>query len=156
MTPGIKAAEKAGIAHTVHNYEHDPQSAAWGLEAAEKLGLDSARVFKTLVASLDGKELIVAVVPVEHQLSMKKLAKSAGGKKAEMADKQKVQSQTGYVLGGVSPLGQKKALRTFIDDSALVFPTIFVSGGRRGLEIELSAEDLATLTRGSFHPLRQD
>lgn len=154
MTPGINAAKKANVSHRIHEYQHDPASESFGTEAAEKMGVDPARVFKTLVVAIDGKDLAVGVVPVTAMLSMKLVAKAAGGKKATMADKQDVQRSTGYVLGGVSPLGQKKRLRTFIDDSAQRFDTIYISAGRRGLEIELSPEDLAKLTTAQFAPLQ--
>lgn len=156
MTPAIKVTEKAGVDHRIHEYSHDSGSAAWGTEAAEKLGLDPQRVFKTLVLAVDGQSLVVAVVPVASMLSMKQLAKAAGGKKAVMADRQEVQRATGYVLGGVSPLGQKRQLKTFVDESARLFPSIFVSGGRRGLEIELAPQDLVRLTTGRFVSLRQE
>ncbi|WP_417512792.1 Cys-tRNA(Pro) deacylase [Marinobacter sp.] len=156
MTPGINAACKAGITHTIHEYHHDPASTGYGNEAAEKMGVDPARVFKTLVVTVDGKSLAVGVVPVTDMLSMKLIAKAAGGKKASMADPQEVQRRTGYVLGGVSPLGQKNRLMTLIDVSAQDFDTIYVSAGRRGLEIELSPGDLARLTGGRFAPLRQE
>ncbi|TGN39408.1 Cys-tRNA(Pro) deacylase [Marinobacter confluentis] len=155
MTPGIKAAERAGIAYTLHDYQHDPETESFGLEAAEKLEVDASRVFKTLVANLDGKELIVGMVPVDAMLSLKELAKAARGKKAVMADRQTVERSTGYVLGGVSALGQKKRLRTFIDESANSFETLFISAGRRGLEIELAPADLAAVTGGRFAPLKQ-
>ena len=153
MTPGINVAKKAGIRYVVHEYQHDPAADSYGLEAADKLGFAPERVFKTLVASLDGKTLVVAVVPVSSQLNLKQLAKAAGAKKAAMADKVEVERVTGYVLGGVSPLGQKKQLATFIDASAQNSPTVFVSAGRRGLEIELSPGDLASLTRAVFAEL---
>ncbi len=156
MTPGIDAACKAGISHSIHEYEHDPSSAGYGNEAAKKMGIDPARVFKTLVVTIDGKMLAVGVVPVTGMLSMKLIAKAAGGKKASMTDPQEVQRRTGYVLGGVSPLGQKNKLKTFIDASSEVFDTIYVSAGRRGLEIELSPEDLARLTGGQLVPLQQE
>jgi Cys-tRNA(Pro)/Cys-tRNA(Cys) deacylase len=154
MTPAINAARKAKVAFTVHEYEHDPGCASYGLEAAEKLHVDPARIFKTLVADLGG-ELVVAVIPVEAMLGLKLLAKAAGAKKASMADKALVERTTGYVLGGVSPLGQKKRLRTFIDVSARELPTMHVSAGRRGLEIELAPTELAKLTCGIFADLRQ-
>ena len=156
MTPGINAARKARISHTIHEYEHDPASKSYGLEAADKTGADPDRVFKTLVVEVDGKELAVAIIPVSAMLSMKLIARAAGGKKAAMAEPQTVQRSTGYVLGGVSPLGQKKRLKTFIDTSAQGFATIFVSAGRRGLEIELAPEDLLTLTGGRLTTLQQD
>ncbi len=156
MTPGINAARKASVPHTIHEYDHDPASESYGTEAAEKTGVDPARVFKTLVVAVDGKELVVAIVPVTTMLNMKLIARAAQVKKAAMADKQAVERTTGYVLGGVSPLGQKKKLKTFIDDSALGFETIFVSAGRRGLEIELAPRDLAALVNGGFFPLHQE
>lgn len=146
MTPAVNIAKKAKIAYTLHSYTHDPASASYGEEASEKLGIPADRVFKTLVAQIDGRELVVAVIPVAAMLSMKQIAKAAGGKKAEMAKGTDVERSSGYILGGVSPLGQKKRLRTYIDSSVENFPTIFVSAGRRGLEIELSAQDLAKIT----------
>ena len=112
MTPGIKAAKNAKVAHTIHEYEHDASSDSYGLEAAEKLGVTIGRVFKTLVVNLDSNELAVAVIPVSSMLSMKRIAKATGTKKAKMAEKTDVERATGYVLGGVSPLGQKKRLKT--------------------------------------------
>jgi Cys-tRNA(Pro)/Cys-tRNA(Cys) deacylase len=149
MTPAIDAARKAKINFFIHGYEHDPAATSFGLEAAEKLGLDPARVFKTLVVAA-GSELVVAVLPVAHQLNLKRLAKALGVKKTAMADVRQVERATGFVVGGVSPLGQKKRLATVIDDSAKGHETIFVSAGRRGLDIELSPQDLAGLTRASF------
>jgi Cys-tRNA(Pro)/Cys-tRNA(Cys) deacylase len=156
MTPAILAAKRAKLAFTVHEYEHDPAADSYGNEAVEKTGANPDQVFKTLVVALDGKDLAVAVVPVSAMLSLKLIARAAGAKKAAMADKQLVQRTTGYVLGGVSPLGQKKRLKTFIDDSARNFKTLFVSAGKRGLEIELAPEDLARLTGAAFAPLQQD
>jgi Cys-tRNA(Pro)/Cys-tRNA(Cys) deacylase len=155
MTPGINIAKKNRIAHRVHQYTHDASSESYGLEAADKLGVPVDRVFKTLVVSLDNRELAVGVVPVSSMLNMKLIAKAAGAKKAAMADKVEVERSTGYVLGGVSPLGQKKRLRTFIDASAQGFDTIFVSAGRRGLEIELGPEDLRELVNGAFAKISQ-
>jgi len=156
MTPAIDVAREAGIEHQLHQYQHDPASAGYGTEAAEKLGLNPACVFKTLVVAVDTRILVVAIVPVNAMLSMKLIAKAAGGKKASMADKQQVQRSSGYVLGGVSPLGQKRPLTTFIDKSAQLFERIHVSAGRRGLEVELAPEDLAALTQGHFVALRQE
>ncbi|EBA00843.1 Cys-tRNA(Pro) deacylase [Marinobacter sp. ELB17] len=156
MTPAIDVAREAGIEHQLHQYQRDPASAGYGTEAAEKLGLNPACVFKTLVVEVDAKTLVVAIVPVNAMLSMKLIAKAASGKKAIMADKQQVQRSSGYILGGVSPLGQKRPLTTFIDESAQLFERIHVSAGRRGLEIELAPEDLATLTQGRFVALRQE
>ncbi len=153
MTPAINIAKKKKVQHTVHTYQHDPDHQSYGLEAAEKLSVDPARVFKTLVTQLNAGELVVAIVPVDRMLDLKLLAKAAGAKKAAMAEKSAVERTTGYVLGGVSPLGQKKQLRTFLNDSASDWPTIYVSAGRRGMEIELSPADLLRLTRGSAAPL---
>ncbi len=140
------------MAFTTHTYAHDPKHASYGLEAAEALGLDPAAVFKTLVADVDGK-LTVAIVPVQHQLDLKALAKAVKGKKAQMADVKHAERTTGYVAGGISPLGQKKRLPTVLDDSALALATIHVSGGRRGLEIELAPADLLALTNGVAAPI---
>ena len=155
MTPAVNSAKKAKIEFNVHQYEHDSGHASYGLEAAEKLAVEAERVFKTLVVKLDATQLVVAILPVNSMLSMKSVAKACGGRKAEMADKVEVQRSTGYVLGGVSPLGQKKSLKTVIDQSAKQYSTIYVSGGRRGLEIELNALDLQTLTLALFAPLSQ-
>ncbi|MDH4554595.1 Cys-tRNA(Pro) deacylase [Pseudomonas sp. BN417] len=150
MTPAIDLLKKAKAEHKVHAYTHDPKAPSYGLEAAEKLNLDPARVFKTLLAATEKGELLVAVVPVAGSLDLKSLAHAAGAKKAEMADPNQAQRATGYLVGGISPLGQKKRLRTFIDSSARAFPSIHVSAGRRGLEVELSADTLATHTQGQF------
>jgi len=155
MTPAIIAAKKNKVSHKIHDYSHDESSESYGLEAAEKMGVAAERVFKTLVVSLDSKELVVGVIPVSSMLSMKLIAKATGAKKAAMADKSDVERSTGYVLGGVSPLGQKKQLRTIIDSSAKSYSTIYVSAGRRGLEIELSPDDLSTLTRGAMADICQ-
>lgn len=155
MTPGINTVIKNKITHRVHEYSHDASSESYGLEAAEKMGVPEERVFKTLIVSLDNKELIVGVIPVSSMLSMKLIAKAAGGKKASMAEKSDVERSTGYVLGGVSPLGQKKRLKTFIDSSARNYSTVYVSAGRRGLEIELSPDDLAKIISGAFTEICQ-
>ncbi|WP_085625904.1 MULTISPECIES: Cys-tRNA(Pro) deacylase [unclassified Pseudomonas] len=150
MTPALDLLKKHRAEHRVHSYEHDPKSASYGLEASEKLGLDPQQVFKTLLASSEKGELLVAVVPVVGTLDLKALAHAAGVKKCEMADPAVAQRATGYLVGGISPLGQKKRLRTFIDDSAQNFATIHVSAGRRGLEVELAAAVLAEHTQGKF------
>lgn len=150
MTPGINAAKKNKVSHRIHEYSHDESSESYGLEAAEKMGVPEERVFKTLVVSIDSKELVVGVIPVSSMLSMKLIAKAAGAKKAAMAHRSDVERSTGYVLGGVSPLGQKKRLKTIIDSSAKNYSTIYVSAGRRGLEIELSPDDLTKLTSGAL------
>lgn len=153
MTPAINMARKAKVNHQIHEYQHDPSSESYGTEAAEKLGIPAEQVFKTLVVSLDGKALAVGIVPVAGKLSLKQIAKAAGAKKAVMADPVEVERATGYVMGGVSPLGQKKRLATFIDESAQHFATLHVSAGRRGLEIELAPNDLRQLTAGRFAPI---
>ncbi|MDZ3995768.1 Cys-tRNA(Pro) deacylase [Pseudomonas sp. Teo4] len=150
MTPALDLLKKVRAEHRVHSYEHDPKSASYGLEAAEKLGLDPQQVFKTLLASSEKGELLVAVVPVVGTLDLKALAQAAGVKKCEMADPAVAQRATGYLVGGISPLGQKKRLRTFIDESAQNFASIHVSAGRRGLEVELAAVVLAEHTQGKF------
>ena len=146
-TPAISAAEDGGVAFTVHQYGHDPNATSYGLEAAEKLGIEPDRVFKTLVADVDGA-LTVAVVPVGSQLDLKAL-----GKRVSMAEPKVAERTTGYVTGGISPLGQRKRLPTVLDESALAFETIHVSAGRRGLEIELAPGDLLMLTGGRVLPI---
>jgi len=146
MTPAINAAKKLKITYTLHEYSHDAAVESFGLEAVEKLNVAPERVFKTLIVFLDNNELVVGVIPVPKKLSLKLIAKAMGEKKAAMADKLSVERTTGYVLGGVSPLGQKKRLKSVVDASAMQFETIFVSAGRRGLEIELSPKDLIMLT----------
>jgi Cys-tRNA(Pro)/Cys-tRNA(Cys) deacylase len=153
MTPAVNIAKKAKINFQLHPYDHDPSAESYGEEAVEKLNVLPARVFKTLVVSTDNRQLAVAVVPVSDRLNLKSAASALGVKKIQMADAKDVQRSTGYVLGGVSPLGQKKSLTTVIDQGALNHATIFVSAGRRGLDIELSPNDLAALTRGTFASL---
>ncbi|MEJ2467394.1 MAG: Cys-tRNA(Pro) deacylase [Candidatus Thiodiazotropha sp.] len=153
MTPAIKLAEKAGIDFETHHYDHDPNHPSYGEEAAQKLGVDPARVFKTLVISLDSRRLAVAVVPVVSKLDLKAAAKALGGKRAVMAEAAEVERATGYVLGGVSPLGQKRRLTTLIDSSAETLQSLFVSAGRRGLEIELAPADLCRLLDAAYAPL---
>lgn len=148
MTPGINIVKKSGISHRVHEYVHEASSESYGLEAAEKMGVPCAQVFKTLVVSLDNKALAVGIIPVAAMLNMKLMAKAAGAKKAALASPLDVERSTGYVLGGVSPLGQKKRLTSIIDESAKAFATIYVSAGRRGLEIELNPLDLNALLGG--------
>ncbi len=153
MTPAINVARKAKVVHQIHEYQHDASAKSYGTEAAEKLGLPPEHVFKTLVVSLDGKTLAVGIVPVIGKLNLKQIAKAAGAKKASMADPAEVERTTGYVMGGVSPLGQKKRLATFIDESAQQLETMHVSAGRRGLEIELAPTELARLTSARFAPI---
>ncbi|MFF8639472.1 Cys-tRNA(Pro) deacylase [Streptomyces sp. NPDC015345] len=151
-TPATVALTAAGTAFTVHSYEHDPAHPSYGEEAAQAMGVSPDRVFKTLVAEVDG-ELTVAVVPVAGSLDLKALAAAVGGKRAAMADPAAAERTTGYVRGGISPLGQRKRLRTVLDDSASAHATICVSAGRRGLEVELAPGDLAELTGAVLAPV---
>ncbi|MFC0848838.1 Cys-tRNA(Pro) deacylase [Streptomyces noboritoensis] len=151
-TPATVALTAAGTEFTVHAYEHDPSSASYGEEAAAALGVSPDRVFKTLVADVDG-ELTVAVVPVAGSLDLKALAAAVGGKRAAMADPVAAERTTGYVRGGISPLGQRRRLRTVLDASASAHATICVSAGRRGLEVELAPGDLAALTGAVLAPV---
>lgn len=144
-TPATVALTAAGIAFTAHAYHHDPRAESFGLEAATELGLDPQRVYKTLLADVDGS-LAVAVVPVSGQLNLKALAKALDASKAAMADKGRAERATGYVLGGISPIGQKRPHRTVVDESAQTWPTIYVSGGRRGLDLEIAPADLVAIT----------
>ncbi|WP_320776240.1 Cys-tRNA(Pro) deacylase [Streptomyces sp. CRN 30] len=151
-TPATVALTAAGVPFTVHSYDHDPAHPSYGEEAAEVMGVSPDRVFKTLVADVDGA-LTVAVVPVAGKLDLKALASAVGGKRAAMADPALAERTTGYVRGGISPLGQRKPLPTVLDDSASGHATICVSAGRRGLEIELSPADLARLTGAVLAPV---
>jgi Cys-tRNA(Pro)/Cys-tRNA(Cys) deacylase len=151
-TPATVALAAAGVAYTVHAYEHDPAHPSYGEEAAEAMGVSPERVFKTLVADVDGA-LTVAVVPVAGQLDLKALAAAVGGKRAAMADPALAERTTGYVRGGISPLGQRKRLPTVLDASASGHDTVCVSAGRRGLEVELSPDDLAKLTDAVLAPI---
>ncbi|GGG54102.1 Cys-tRNA(Pro)/Cys-tRNA(Cys) deacylase [Pseudohongiella nitratireducens] len=148
MTPAILLLKKTRTPHEVHEYQHDASHGSFGLEAAEKMAVPAEQVFKTLVAEVDKSRLIVAILPVSSTLNLKKLAKAAGGKKAAMADAALVEKTTGYVLGGVSPLGQKKLLPTYLDASAANFEQIYVSAGRRGLEVALPPDALLALLKG--------
>ncbi|MGW4159729.1 Cys-tRNA(Pro) deacylase [Streptomyces sp. NPDC004788] len=151
-TPATVALAAAGTAYVLHAYDHDPAAPSYGEEAAEALGVTPDRVFKTLVADVDG-ELTVAVVPVAGQLDLKALASAVGGKRAAMADPAAAERTTGYVRGGISPLGQRKRLRTVLDASASDHATICISAGRRGLEVELAPQDLAALTGAVLAPI---
>ena len=162
MTPAINLAKQRALNYQLHDYVHDSNAASFGLEAAEKLGVDVSQVFKTLVVSTETGTLAVAILPVDKTLNFKKMAKSLSVnkmlacKKVQMADPKQVERSTGYVLGGVSPLGQKKRLVTIIDDSAQTHSTIYVSGGRRGLEIELSSAQLMTTLTARFASITDD
>jgi Cys-tRNA(Pro)/Cys-tRNA(Cys) deacylase len=148
MTPAINLLRKLAITHRVLTYAHDAGTTAYGDEAVHQLGLDPAQVFKTLLASTEKHELLVAIVPVSGTLDLKALADAAGCRKCEMADVAVAQRATGYLVGGISPLGQKKKHRTFVDASAQALPTMHVSAGRRGLEVALAPGDLVALTEG--------
>lgn len=150
MTPAIEVLRKAKISHRIHEYDHVPGGQSYGKEAASQLGLDGKRVFKTLLVALNGepKRLAVAVVPVAGQLSLKSMAAACGAKKAVMALAADAERATGYLVGGISPLGQKKRLPLVLDSSATSQETIFVSAGRRGLEVELAPQDLLRLSGG--------
>lgn len=162
MTPAIELAKQRGLDYQLHEYTHDSNAPSFGLEAAEKLGVDVAQVFKTLVVSTDAGVLAVAILPVNKTLNFKKMAKALSAskllscKKVQMADPKQVERSTGYVLGGVSPLGQKKRLKTVIDRSAQTQSTIYVSGGRRGLEIELPPMQLAETLAAHFDTITDD
>lgn len=140
----------AGLSWRGHAYDHDPRSQSYGLEAATALGVDQSLVFKTLIAEVDGIGLVVGIVPVALLLDLKALAQAAGGKRAEMANPQSAERSSGYVLGGISPIGQRKKLPTYLDESAILFDHIYVSGGRRGFDIEIAPADLLVVTQGEY------
>jgi len=148
-TQATVALVRAGIPYTAHAYPHDPRASSYGREAADALGLDPDEVFKTLLALVDGRA-VVGIVPVSGSLDLKALAAAAGGRRAEMADAATAQRLTGYVLGGISPIGQKRALPTFVDDTAEALDTVYVSGGRRGFDIGLAPADLLAITGGAY------
>jgi Cys-tRNA(Pro)/Cys-tRNA(Cys) deacylase len=152
MTPAVVAVQRAAVTYRLHEYHHDPAAEAYGAEAAEKLGVDPARMLKTLVASVDGR-LAVALVPVARSLDLKAFASSLGGKRAAMAEVAEAERATGYVAGGISPLGQRRRLPTVLDDSALAWETVYVSAGRRGLQLELSPADLQHLCGARAGPI---
>ena len=151
-TPAVAALNKARIAYTLRPYEHDPRTTAFGAEVVQALGQDPAQVFKTLVATVDG-HLVVGVVPVAGQLDLKALAVAAGGKRAAMAPVAEAERSSGYVAGGISPIGQRKPLTTVVDDTAQQFETIFVSAGRRGLQVELAPADLIKVCGAVVAPI---
>ncbi|MGZ4429840.1 MAG: Cys-tRNA(Pro) deacylase [Nocardioidaceae bacterium] len=153
-TPATVALTRARIAFTVHAYEHDPAAPSYGTEAAAALGLDPEQVFKTLFTQVDGR-LVVGIVPVSGQLDLKGVAAAVGGKKAVMADPADAERATGYVVGGISPIGQRRAHPTVLDDSALSFDTVYVSGGRRGLDLGLAPSDLVAVTKATVAPIRR-
>ena len=151
-TPATAALTRAGIAFTLHAYDHDPRAESYGMEAAEALGLDPARVFKTLMVRLDG-DLVVAVVPVAGQLDLKALARAVGGSRATMAEVPDAERATGYVAGGISPVGQKRRHRTVVDSTALDLDTVYVSAGRRGLDMAIAPADLVEVTGAIVAPV---
>ncbi len=151
-TPALVLLQREGVEHRVHRYDHDPRAASYGLEAAEALGVDADRVFKTLLADVEG-ELCVGIVPVTTQLDLKAMAAALGAKRAVMADPQRAERATGYVVGGISPLGQRRAHRTVVDETVELWETVHVSAGRRGLEVEISPADLVRLTRAVPAPV---
>lgn len=153
MTPACVELDRAGVAYTQHHYDHDPNAESYGLEAAEKLGVEPDVVFKTLMAELDSGDLVVAIVPVAEMLNLKALARTFGTKKASMASVEAAARSTGYVVGGISPLGQRQPRPTAIDESAILCETIFVSGGRRGLDIEVKPGALITVLDAEIAPL---
>ncbi|HEY0187238.1 MAG TPA: Cys-tRNA(Pro) deacylase [Cellulomonas sp.] len=155
-TPALHALAEAGVPHTAHAYEHDPACAlGYGLEAAQVLGVEPERVFKTLMTTVDGT-LTVAVVPVTGRLDLKAMAGAVGGKKAVMADPAVAERATGYVVGGISPLGQRTAHPTVLDETVWLFDTVYVSGGRRGLDVELAPDDLVRLTTATVAEIARD
>jgi Cys-tRNA(Pro)/Cys-tRNA(Cys) deacylase len=155
MTPGVNAIEKSQYAFTLHEYIHDVSAQSYGLEAAHKLGVDPEQVYKTLLVDMGNKRLAVGIIPVSATLNLKRMAKALAVKKVEMAQVEDVERITGYVVGGVSPLGQKRSLTTIIDSSAQNLTSTFVSAGRRGLEIELAPNDLVALVAGTFSDISQ-
>lgn len=156
-TPATVALSRAGIAFTVREYHHDPSAESFGLEAATALGVEPERVFKTLLAAVDGGSgpggLVVGIVPVSGQLDLKAVAAAVGGKRAEMADPKVAERTTGYVVGGISPVGQRRQLPTVLDSSAMRFETVLVSGGKRGLDLELAPGDLVAVTGATVAPI---
>ena len=151
-TPALVLLARSGLPHHVHAYDHDPAAQSYGLEAAQALGVDPSRVFKTLLADVDG-QATVAIVPVSGSLDLKALAAARGAKRAAMLDAARAERLTGYVVGGISPLGQRSTLPTVLDSSAAGLPTIFVSAGRRGLDVEIATEDLRRLTGAMLAPI---
>jgi len=154
-TPATVALAAAGVPFTAHTYVHHDTATNFGAEAAAELGLSDDRVFKTLVAEADGA-LVVAVVPVSRRLDLKALAAAVGAKKAQLADPAVAERRTGYVVGGISPLGQRTTLATVVDATAASFATVFVSGGRRGFDVELAPDDLVRATGGRLLPIARD
>jgi Cys-tRNA(Pro)/Cys-tRNA(Cys) deacylase len=153
LTPAINELKKHKVTFVMHKYKHDPKVTNYGLEAADKLNLDAARVYKTLLVELNPKELVVCIIPVNKSLSLKAVASFFDSKNALMANKDEAQKATGYLLGGISAFGQKKKHRTLLDVSAKTFETIYISGGKRGLDIELNPEDIIKVLNSNYENL---
>ena len=150
MTPAINELKKNKIDFSIHKYKHDPKIDNYGLEAAEKLNIDANRVYKTLLAQLNTKELVVAIIPVNKSLNLKSLASYFEAKSASMADKDEAQKVTGYLLGGISAFGQKKRLRTIVDATSKEFETIYISGGKRGLDLQIKPSDIIKVLNSNY------
>jgi Cys-tRNA(Pro)/Cys-tRNA(Cys) deacylase len=155
-TPAIVALNAAGVPFRMHEFDADPAERQYGQAAAQALGVDLERVFKTLIATVDDRNHVVGIVPVSGQLSLKELATAVGAKRAEMCVPETAQRLTGYVVGGISPFGQKRSLPTVIDETCVLFDSIFVSGGRRGLDIELAPDDLISVLGAVTAPIGTD
>jgi Cys-tRNA(Pro)/Cys-tRNA(Cys) deacylase len=153
VTPAIQTLKKAGIAHRVHEYAHDPAVESFGEEAAQALGIDETVIFKTLLAATGPKDFVVGIVPVCCQLDLKALAAAIGAKRAEMAPPAAAERLTGYVVGGISPIGQRRKLPTVIDASAMEHDEVYVSGGRRGLDVSLRPADLVSVLAAAVAPI---
>jgi Cys-tRNA(Pro)/Cys-tRNA(Cys) deacylase len=156
MTPAVRLLDAKKTAYQLHRYEHDANAESFGEEAAAKLGVSPERLFKTLIAQVDGDALVMAILPVATRLDLKKLANAADGKKADLADPKLAEKTTGYVVGGISPLGGRKSLRTLLDESACLFDTIFISAGQRGLQIEIAPSDLQALAKAELISLTKE
>ena len=156
MTPAIRLLQEQKIAFTLHRYAHDATAESFGDEAAAKLGVSPERMFKTLIAHVDGDALVMTILPVAGKLDLKKLAAAGGGKKADLADPKIAEKATGYVVGGISPLGGRKTLPTFLDESACLFETIYISAGQRGLQIEIAPDALQALSNAKMVALARE
>jgi Cys-tRNA(Pro)/Cys-tRNA(Cys) deacylase len=156
MTPAIRLLKAKEIAFQLHRYDHDPKADSFGEEAAAKLGVAPEQMFKTLIALVDGSALVMAILPVAGRLNLKKLASACGGKKADLAGPKLAEKTTGYVVGGISPLGGRKALPTVLDESASSFDTIFISAGQRGMQIEIAPAQLQSLTNAAVTSLTKE
>lgn len=153
MTPAINELKKNKIPFTIHKYKHDPKVDNYGLEAASKLGLDESKVFKTLMSVLNTGELVVCIIPVNKSLNLKEVANSFKVKSALMANKDEAQKVTGYLLGGISAFGQKKKHKTLLDISAKTYETIYISAGRRGLDIEINSNDIINTLNANYEKI---